>query len=553
MKKFFSFALVVLSILMISCADSQIDARLGEVDLLLDSSSAVAGDSLIDRASRILEEIDTASMTSEHDRRLYDLLTVERRYKSFVPLTATDGVKARQAAVFFHDNGDTSREVRAVTMQGAVAEDCGRLVEALERYKKAAELSKDEIPKLNAMAHFRIATLYDVNQMSERKKVIAHYKEAERQFASLRDSVKMVRCYFNLAHVYGHADNDSTLYYLEKSLSVASQMRDTVMIAESLCGLSSWYLNKRRADLAFSYARQASALSGFLPDGVVTMSLVNACSAMGDGIEARRLFESIDSTKVDIDMYLLSRQLLSAATGDYRTAYESLGRRYEISDSLLTSDIQMALIRADVTESLIRAKMEQGKLVAQRRLMLSALIILVLIIAALVLYARYRKREKAALTAVVEQLRHDKQVLIGEKSALVGENERLMTDVDRHLSSFMALAENVSYVKDIDKMTARLKETMRNVIDTDFWTSVCELAQHRQPGIIEKARRTGGLSDRETYVVALSVCGCSALIISVLLDFKNYRYVYAVKSNIAAKLGRNTLEDYITEYSFSAK
>lgn len=544
------------------CSRGGSDSRLSAVDSLLWLKDKVADYSDLERAASLLAAVDKSTLSTD-DKGFYSLLALESKYKNFQPITDADTVTANEAVAVFDRSADSPKKLRSYIIRGAVEEELGRPLVAAGWYEKALEIT-DVQASLRAYSHFRIAVLFDINQLSELSRRIDHYRAAADGYAAVGDSVKLSRCYFDLAHVYGEEIADSTEYFLARCLEVAQENADSVMMAEALCGFSTWHVNNGNPSAAVEYAEKAVELGdGLLTDGTPMLCLANAEIASGNAAIGRKAFETVDSATARPDLWLITRQRLAEVEDDYRMAFLTLSKRYEIADSVATGDVQRNLLRTDLEQSLMKSEVERAELRSQRVVWAALAALLALAVAVLALYLRSRRREHRAMSMMVDQLRHDKYLLVDEKNTLLGanshlktENEQLQTeqgkllgDVERHLSSFMALAENVTNVKGFDKMVENLRTTLNDVADEDFYRSVEALANKKMGGVIDHLSQKSELSPRELTVVALSAVGCSAFMISILLDYKNYRYVYTVRNNIARRLGYPTLEAFFTSWN----
>lgn len=544
------------------CKNGSYDSRLITVDSLLWQKDKVADYSDLERAASLLAAVDKSTLSAD-DKAYYSLLSVESKYKNFQPILDDDTIDADEAVAVFGRSSDSSKKLRSYIIRGAVEEELGRPLVAAEWYEKALEITGVP-PSLRAYSHFRMAVLLDINQLSELSRRIDHYRVAADGYAAVGDSVKLARCYFDLAHVYGEEIADSTEYFLTRCLEVAQANSDSVMIAEALCGFSTWYVNNNNPVAALEYAEKAVKIGGdLLPDGTPMLCLANAEITAGNAATGRKTFETVDSATARPDLWLITRQRLAEVEDNYQLAFQLLSKRYEIADSVATGDVQRNLLRTDLKQSLMKSEVERAELRSQRVLWTALAGLFAVAVAVLALYLRSRSREHRAMSMMVDQLRHDKYLLVDEKNALLGansylktENEQLQSeqgkllgDVERHLSSFMALAENVTNVKGFDKMVENLRATLNNVADDDFYRSVVALANKKTGGVIDRLSQESDLSQRELTLVALSAVGCSAFMISILLDYKNYRYVYTVRNNIARRLGYPTLEAFFTSWS----
>ena len=544
------------------CKNGSYDSRLITVDSLLWQKDKVADYSDLERAASLLAAVDKSTLSAD-DKAYYSLLSVESKYKNFQPILDDDTIDADEAVAVFGRSSDSSKKLRSYIIRGAVEEELGRPLVAAEWYEKALEITGVP-PSLRAYSHFRMAVLLDINQLSELSRRIDHYRVAADGYAAVGDSVKLARCYFDLAHVYGEEIADSTEYFLTRCLEVAQANSDSVMIAEALCGFSTWYVNNNNPVAALEYAEKAVKIGGdLLPDGTPMLCLANAEITAGNAATGRKTFETVDSATARPDLWLITRQRLAEVEDNYQLAFQLLSKRYEIADSVATGDVQRNLLRTDLKQSLMKSEVERAELRSQRVLWTALAGLFAVAVAVLALYLRSRSREHRAMSMMVDQLRHDKYLLVDEKNALLGansylktENEQLQSeqgkllgDVERHLSSFMALAENVTNVKGFDKMVENLRATLNNVADDEFYRSVVALANKKTGGVIDRLSQKSDLSQRELTLVALSAVGCSAFMISILLDYKNYRYVYTVRNNIARRLGYPTLEAFFTSWS----
>ncbi|MBR4721947.1 MAG: hypothetical protein IK053_02710, partial [Muribaculaceae bacterium] len=302
---------------MTGCKNGSYDSRLITVDSLLWQKDKVADYSDLERAASLLAAVDKSTLSAD-DKAYYSLLSVESKYKNFQPILDDDTIDADEAVAVFGRSSDSSKKLRSYIILGAVEEELGRPLVAAEWYEKALEITGVP-PSLRAYSHFRMAVLLDINQLSELSRRIDHYRVAADGYAAVGDSVKLARCYFDLAHVYGEEIADSTEYFLTRCLDVAQANSDSVMIAEALCGFSTWYVNNNNPVAALDYAEKAVKMGeDLLPDGTQMLCLANAHIASGDAEMGRKLFESVDSTTARPDLWLITRQRLAEVEDNYQ-------------------------------------------------------------------------------------------------------------------------------------------------------------------------------------------------------------------------------------------
>lgn len=154
----------------------------------------------IDSASALIASLDRESLDND-DRPLFDLISAELRYKSFID--DTDDSLMTVASLFFEDKGDRQRQMRSKLMVGRIqyhANDLQKsIVSALEGLDIAESL-RDTLymARLNDL----IADIYDASCNNQaainwKQKAAALYKTTDRTDTYLYTLIELSNQYYN--------------------------------------------------------------------------------------------------------------------------------------------------------------------------------------------------------------------------------------------------------------------------------------------------------------------------------------------------------------------
>lgn len=106
--------IIMLAIAVASCTGAM-QQRLGEIESAIDTDSASAYGALL--------AVDTASLTADDDRALYDLLIVEKAVKNYEPITPDIIMRGRRAADYYSARRLSARRADAIFYLGRAYQD----------------------------------------------------------------------------------------------------------------------------------------------------------------------------------------------------------------------------------------------------------------------------------------------------------------------------------------------------------------------------------------------------------------------------------------------
>jgi len=205
----------------------------------------VAADSLMrndpDSALALLENLPTASLTTDGDRAYHGLLLAQARYKAYVVATSDSDIN--RALSYYRDHSSEREKLtRAYIYKGAVMEELGHPDSAMYYYKSAeATAAPDDYFNLG-YCKYRIGELFQA-QISQDSIAILMLKDALHYFTLLNDTNYIIACYGVLGAVCGVNKPDSTEYYLSKAIKLSQQFDSTKQYTykSKLAGFNLYY------------------------------------------------------------------------------------------------------------------------------------------------------------------------------------------------------------------------------------------------------------------------------------------------------------------------
>ena len=150
----------------------------------------VAADNLMrndpDSALALLEDLPTASLTTDGDRAYHGLLLAQARYKAYVTATSDSDIN-RALSYYRAHSGEREKLTRAYIYKGAVMEELGHPDSAMYYYKSAeATAAPDDYFNLG-YCNLRIAELYQTFYYND-SAVVDRMKRAKRNFETIGDT-----------------------------------------------------------------------------------------------------------------------------------------------------------------------------------------------------------------------------------------------------------------------------------------------------------------------------------------------------------------------------
>lgn len=214
--------LAVLLLSAAACSDRNAQARLAmtAADSLMTADPQAALDTLM-----TIDSTDAAGLPRA-DRALYTLLRTEAEYKCYMPVAGNTTIS--EAVDYYRRKGPEDRLARALTMQGAVLSESGDPDGAMLAYKEAEPLLEHsgDLEQLGLL-HTRIGELYQKSIVND-KNAILRFRQALQCFEKAGLPERIMSSHLSLARMLLVDSADKAVPHLEKGLSMAEALHDTL-------------------------------------------------------------------------------------------------------------------------------------------------------------------------------------------------------------------------------------------------------------------------------------------------------------------------------------
>ena len=200
--------------------DTQVPQALAAADSLMMTEPQAALDTLMTIDSSDAEKLPRA------DRAFYTLLRTEAEYKCYMPVAGNTAIS--ETADYYRRKGPEDRLARALVMQGAVLSERGDAEGAMFAYKEAEPLLErsGDLEQLGLL-HTRIGELYQKSIVND-KNAILRFRQALQCFEKAGLPERIMSSHLSLARMLLVDSADKAVPHLEKGLSMAEALHDTL-------------------------------------------------------------------------------------------------------------------------------------------------------------------------------------------------------------------------------------------------------------------------------------------------------------------------------------
>ena len=312
------------------------------------------------------------------------------------------------------------------------------------------------------------------------KEALLYYRKSEKEYLSQHDTVNALVQQMSIAGTLGNMDMiDSSLFYSERMLPVAIQLKDENLIHKIECNLGGVYMGKGEYKKALSYIKKS------LPyfeknappwDLNIAYYSVTTCytalkefdSAQKYGLKNYKMTEEqgnidgiISSGKYLADVYLKMGKYKDAASL-YRSTLTRSDSMYDINTTKQVAEMQTKYEteKKDEQLKLQQAELSRQRLVIYGSIAFAAFVILVLII----LFINYRKIDKlskklAIQTEELQELNHVKDKLF----SIISHDLRSPLGSLKNMSTLLKTG-SISQEK-VNEFSSRMDITLENTIN----------------------------------------------------------------------------------------
>ena len=596
--------LAVLLLSAAACSDRNAQARLAmaAADSLMTADPQAALDTLM-----TIDSSDAASLPRA-DRAFYTLLRTEAGYKCYLPV-AGNTTAISEAADYYRRKGPEDRLARALTMQGAVLSESGDPDGAMLAYKEAEPLLEHsgDLEQLGLL-HTRIGELYQKSIVND-KNAILRFRQALQCFEKAGLPERIMSSHLSLARMLLVDSADKAVPHLEKGLSMAEALHDTLNM---LSAYSLYAFKEQNTGKLAQIARRAEQLyeeisvPSLIEEDIINN--INYCCA--------ELF--MDAEKPDSALLFLNCIRMRDEV-DSLSYYTVMARLHEKEDNTkkateclrAANDITLRILKEGYDSQLIEVEKkydndilsEKLKVSRNRIMALTALLLLavaVSVIIYLVSKNKARKRELILRNAVndLQSLRtellskqdettrlhsrlHDteaamehlkKQIeteakkhnqeaeeLKNLRESFVSQatsNQELLTLNGKMLGMTKTLADICYIYEGSPNMPGKVEEAVKSILsDEDTLNNILgKMLELTYPGFMTGlSKEYPSLNDSDRKLIVLTCCGFSSSTASVILGI-SVQNLNARKYRIARKMGidgriSSFMKKKLSEYS----
>ena len=539
-----------------SCSDrsGHIRSALAAADSLMSTEPKAALDTLMS-----IESSDAGKL-SRADKAFYTLLHTEAEYKCYLPVAENTAIA--EAADYYRRKGPEDRLARTLVMQGAVFSECSDPERAMLAYKEAEPIvERGGDPEQLGLLHTRIGELYQITY-SDMSSAVDHYKSALRCFEEAGAVHRLAAANLTLSRILLPDSADTGKEYYIRGSMYAMNASDTAAIIESINQKALYLILHGKDTLAASELSKRAVMGHYghaMPKAMFNsfcQIAVEGCLYSGDSNSA-----SVYAGKMIVDDAVDSLRFFTTMAGiaelsdNWKQVVEYERTAAHIAERIERNAGVLALAEREAALDL-----RYAQLTAKYRTLWLYMIISVLVAASSLMVSvilRYRKSLSSMKRNIRDVTRRINRAASEEEDIRddMGDTERFSAAVERMIDN----------KKNVRASTMRMSE--RTVVLIDRILSCCfkyqnpetfrrqveELLRHSRsavtddailftdtiyPGFLDGLRQSYGLSERETTVAALIVCGFSGNGICLLLGLKT-ESLSVYKSNINRKLGRS--------------
>jgi len=583
-----SFNLLLVLSLALACCNGGADTAMMRKLASIDSTLSVARQ--YELAQQRLDSLHPLDM-GKAERAYYSLLLTQSRYKNYIDDT-TDAV-INVAVDYYEHHGDAEKRARSLIYQGCVREIMGHPEKAIESFKKAEGVAKDDDLENKAYAKLRLATLYADNTNYADLK-IRKYKEALDLYNQLGDKHYQIVCLTDLGGYYRNraANLDSARYYIDKAIRLSQQQHETWFLFQNLYLRAEMYclLTKEfdKAKVDILQALQAGkdeidhprahyvAAETYLNLGRPDSALYYLQHAPPSGVASNHMTDTV--------MYCRLMSEIAKANKDWDNYTRYYERANSMADSILIGNVNKNYLAVEKKYDIQLAELNKVKY--QSRWRGALLVVALLALAALALTFmmwRYRSRLRtieneaevlrADLDGSLKGLQQMQVSIDGYEQQLQRAQEQMhnnqsqldaLRDKLRHSDEMRAIVDGQirivhqlmeqSYQYDSNTFARKFNELMTlpeaGGDSESYWNNLQMLVNDLYDNVLVEAQHKAGgtLREDEINFLALYSCGFSRTVIMICMKYRNLGTVSNKKLQIARKLGVHNLDEFVARY-----
>lgn len=533
--------LVVISVAIASCTgNSPADAALQRAELLIDSVPA--------EGMAALDSIPTDHLTTPRSRALYDLLHTRAAHRLHLN-PAADSAMDASVSYFEQAGSGEAHHLKMACFYSAVAHYyAGNYPAALRRALRCIDVASDLSDNYYlAKAHELIADIYrhlynTTNTILHTRKAAFYYKQA------------------------GYPANEYwALYYTVNALHVAQRYDEAVALADSLIRISD-------GDTTFQETCKAHkavslAYSGHIEEAEKILTAINLEQFWNEEAAkysaAVRIYlsrndlqaaeEALDSA-VQIcgdelnNNLMMMRLELASRKGNYKEALDYMTERYVTDDSIMRELVNQSTLSAQTDYFNDKTKSIEAEAARLRTNMIGAIIILLILAAAIVMFINSRRIKMSANKERALSMYYNERTLRQRAEEHKNQSGKLANEIFRAQLRRLDKICSDYFVnsKDDDAGCSFHKDASAVIAEITSEESVAELQatlDRIYDGILSRIQeQITSLNDSEKLLLTYILAGFSVKSICLFLGLKNSSF-YMRKHRIIKKIASSSSPD----------
>ena len=517
------------------------------------------------QAREMLQRINTEYLNDE-DRAYHTLLSIQADAENQTATGDADTIK--QVVKHYKNSGDREKYARALLYQGYTWGKSGELDKAISCLRRAEDVTAKDDIRNHALAKMMTGELYQSQVVGAKTVGAEKYHEALALFRQIGDKHHQIICLSELGGLYriNKEKQDSAMHYINAAINLAKQEIELQPVVANLYSRAEYRAARGDYQGAKDDAVEALDWCGHMKiHPRIHYTAASAYLHLGRTDSARYYLDHAPAMTTAADSIMHYQLLADMARHDGKLAeaIDHLTMTHHLADSVTMSSMNDKLMEVERKYDNQKADLENALLGSRLKGTLLALALLALAAGALAfLVWRYRNRlriqqaeyelMKADLDQSMSSLQQMQGMLASRESSR-GQSDELKTIVDSQIQVVHQLLQwsyecnEATFARRFNKLM-----TMRgpDQVGTSYWDNLQALANELYDNVLVKAQEAAGgtLRDDEINMIALHCHGFSRTVIMMCMHYTNLRTVSNKRTQIAHKLGVNSLDEFLQPF-----
>ena len=520
-------------------------------------SRLTAADSLMrdrpDSALRLLEALPHDSLVTEHDRAYRDLLLTQARYRNYITATADSDINC--ALVYYKRHPKEQEKLtRSYLFKGTVMEELGYPDSAMFYYKQAESVAADGDYLNLGQINIRIGALYR-SHYADFQTCYDKYQKALDCYYYFGDKQKELICLYNMGMCSGITGKGNAKQLLDSAAALAIELNDSDFYTMSIEMIVRQLI---KTDSAVSEAKQLAfrLLNDYkcYQDSDLFIDIADIYIMERNADSAKYYINQIYSElKPTQDSQLKIRAFnalagIAALEGNMDDSHKYRETGKHLSDSISNNKLKYRIQRIESSkngekiDSILTAEKNR-----QKRFLWIAILMILIILLPMSVFIIYQYRKVRHVKSILSELNN---VTINTHEALLEQLHAKEASIERlvkNMVSFMQTSINTTENDPPSVIRKRIKDTITDVADDDFWDELRAYLDKNHNNIISNIAMNPKINDSDLRFIELACCGFSYIEMAITLGYST-NYVSNKRIKIKRKLNLTIpLEDYLKQ------